>query len=70
MDPVKLFYLLIAIFILEAGFFNFVTKRFPHIPGDIYFYRPNFKVYIPFVSAIVLSVIISLLLNQYTNILD
>ncbi|HBQ50382.1 TPA: hypothetical protein DD690_00175 [Candidatus Daviesbacteria bacterium] len=37
----------------------------PKIPGDIYIDRPNLKIYIPFTSAIVISVILTLIFNFF-----
>lgn len=60
----KTFYILAAVFLFLGLFFNFLsTKGFPRIPGDIYIDRPGIKVYIPVTSAIIISVILTLILN-------
>ena len=60
----KLFSLLGVIFLLLGLIFNIMPKH-PIIPGDIYIDRPNVKIYIPFTSAIVISIILTLLFNFF-----
>ena len=50
--------------LLLGAYFNFFSPaNFPKIPGDIYFDKPNLKIYIPLTSSIILSVLLSLLFN-------
>jgi formate hydrogenlyase subunit 3/multisubunit Na+/H+ antiporter MnhD subunit len=37
-------------------------NRFGRLPGDIYLHRGNFSLYFPLTSAIIISVVLSLLL--------
>ena len=60
----KLFSLLGLIFLVLALIFNIMPKL-PKIPGDLYIDKFGFKIYIPFVSAIVISVIFTLLFNFF-----
>ncbi len=60
----KIFSLLGVVFLLLGLIFNIMPKL-PRIPGDIYINRPGIKIYIPFTSAIVISVIVTLLVNFF-----
>jgi len=60
----KLFSFLGLIFLLLGLIFN-IMPNLPKIPGDIYIDRPNLKIYIPFTSAIVISVILTLIFNFF-----
>lgn len=60
----KIFSLLGVIFLVLGLIIN-LMPNWPRIPGDIYIDRPNIKIYIPFTSAIVLSVILTLILNFF-----
>ena len=52
--------------LLLGMYFNFLSHtNFPRIPGDIYIDKPNIKIYIPFTSAIVLSILLTLLFNFF-----
>lgn len=55
----KPFMILAAVFLLEALLYNVIKPDLPQIPGDLYINRFGIKVYIPFVSALVLSVILT-----------
>ncbi|MBI2019768.1 DUF2905 domain-containing protein [Candidatus Daviesbacteria bacterium] len=63
-DVSKLFSLLGAMFLLLGLVFNIIPSL-PRIPGDLYIDKFGFKVYIPFTSAIVASVILTLMLNFF-----
>ena len=63
-DIGKIFSLLGVIFLVLGLLFN-IMPHLPRIPGDIYIDRPSIKIYIPFTSAIVLSVILTLILNFF-----
>lgn len=63
-DIGKIFSLLGVVFLVLGLLFN-MMPRLPRIPGDIDIDRPNIKIYIPFTSAIVLSVILTLILNFF-----
>lgn len=60
----KIFYMLAAIFLI-LGLVANIMPKFPRIPGDIYINRPGIKIYIPFASALVASVILTLILNFF-----
>lgn len=66
MDIGKTFSLLIVIFILLGFFFNFFGTNIK-IPGDIYIERPGIRIYIPFISAIVISIIITIFFNFFVK---
>ncbi|OGE28535.1 hypothetical protein A2867_03045 [Candidatus Daviesbacteria bacterium RIFCSPHIGHO2_01_FULL_40_11] len=63
-DIGKIFALLGIIFLILGLLFN-IMPNWPRIPGDIYIDRPNIKIYIPFTSAIIASVILILILNFF-----
>ncbi|MBI2330549.1 DUF2905 domain-containing protein [Candidatus Daviesbacteria bacterium] len=60
----KLFSLLGLVFLVLGLIFNIMPKL-PKIPGDLYIDKFGFKIYIPFASAIVISVILTLLFNFF-----
>jgi len=60
----KLFSFLGLVFLVLGLIFN-IKPDLPKIPGDIYIDRPNLKIYIPFTSAIVISVILTLIFNFF-----
>ncbi|MEK7617442.1 MAG: DUF2905 domain-containing protein [Patescibacteria group bacterium] len=60
----KMFSLLGVIFLVLGLIFN-IMPHIPRIPGDIYIDRPGIKIYIPFTSAIVISVILTLIFNFF-----
>ncbi len=60
----KLFTLLGLVFLILGLLFN-IMPNIPRIPGDIYIERPGLKIYIPFTSAIVISVILTLIFNFF-----
>ncbi|MBI2337612.1 DUF2905 domain-containing protein [Candidatus Daviesbacteria bacterium] len=63
-DIGKLFSVLGIVFLLLGLIFN-IIPNLPRIPGDIYFDKAGFKIYIPFTSSILLSVILILLFNLW-----
>ncbi len=60
----KIFSLLGVVFLILGLLFN-MMPRLPRIPGDIDIDKPGIKIYIPFTSAIVISVILTLILNFF-----
>jgi len=60
----KLFSFLGLVFLVLGLIFN-IMPNLPKIPGDIYIDKPNLKIYIPFTSAIVISVILTLIFNFF-----
>lgn len=60
----RLFSFLGVIFLLLSLVFNIMPKL-PRIPGDLYIDKFGFKIYIPFTSTIVISVILTLLFNFF-----
>lgn len=60
----KLFSFLGVIFLVLGLIFN-IMPNLPKIPGDIYIDRPGIKIYIPWVSSIILSVILSIMFNFF-----
>ncbi|MDO8619487.1 MAG: DUF2905 domain-containing protein [Candidatus Daviesbacteria bacterium] len=63
---IKLFSLLGLVFLVLGLVFNIMPKL-PRIPGDLYIDKFGFKIYIPFVSAIILSVILTLSFNFFNK---
>ena len=60
----KIFSLLGVIFLVLGLVFN-IMPNLPRIPGDIYIDRPGIKIYIPWVSSIVISIILTLIFNFF-----
>lgn len=65
-EVIKIFYLSGFIFLLQGLIFN-VVQGLPKLPGDIYIDRGGFKVYIPFISTIIISVLLTLAFNFFRN---
>ena len=63
-DIIKTVYLLVGVFLL-LGLLANIGGFFPKLPGDIDIDKPGIKLYIPFTSAIVISVILTLLFNFF-----
>ncbi|EKD91024.1 MAG: hypothetical protein ACD_30C00051G0006 [uncultured bacterium] len=61
-DISRIFYLLALVFLL-MGLVSNILPNWPKLPGDMYFDKGGFKIYIPFTSAIIISVILTLVLN-------
>lgn len=62
----KIFSLLAVVFLFLGLLFNLLMTNPPWIPGDIYINKPYLlRIYIPFTSAIVLSVILTIILNFF-----
>ncbi len=63
MDVVrKIFFLFIAVELVMVLLY-ILKPNLPRFPGDINFDKIGFRVYIPFASALVLTVLLSFLLN-------
>lgn len=60
----KIFSLSAVVFLVLGLLFN-MMPRLPRIPGDIDIDKPGIKIYIPFTSAIIASVILTLILNFF-----
>ncbi|OGE19179.1 hypothetical protein A3J19_01225 [Candidatus Daviesbacteria bacterium RIFCSPLOWO2_02_FULL_41_8] len=63
-DIGKIFSLSAVVFLILGLLFN-LMPRLPRIPGDIYLDKLGFRIYIPFISTIVTSVILILLFNFF-----
>lgn len=63
-DIGRLFTLLGVIFLLLGLIFN-IMPNWPRLPGDIYIDKGGFKIYIPWLSSIILSVILTLIFNFF-----
>ena len=51
------------IFLLTTLLFN-LMPNFPRIPGDIYLDKGGFKIYIPWLSSIIISVVLTIVLDM------
>lgn len=60
----KGFTLLGIMFLLLGLIFN-IMPNLPRIPGDIYIDKPGIRIYIPFASVIVISVLLTLFFNFF-----
>lgn len=57
----------LGLLLLAVGFFWPWLGKLPigRLPGDIIIDRPNFKIYIPITTMIIISIVISLLLRFF-----
>jgi hypothetical protein len=64
----KIFIFLGIVFIL-IGLFLIFFKNFPlfHLPGDIIIQKENFSFYFPITSMILLSIVLSMVLNIFNK---
>ena len=53
------------VFLLLTMAVNFLTNRYPRIPGDIYFSRPGFSFFLPFTSALGITVFLVTLFSVF-----
>lgn len=60
----KIFSTFAAVFLLLTLTVNFLVNRFPRLPGD-FDLRSPFPLYLPFTSAIVLTVLLVVLFNSF-----
>ena len=56
---------LLGVLFLVLGLLANLMPNFPKIPGDIYIDRPGIKIYIPWMSSLILSVILTLIYNYF-----
>ena len=66
LDPIaKMFFWIGLLFILMGAFIWLLGRAsgFGHLPGDIVWRRGNLTVYVPLASMILLSLILTLILN-------
>lgn len=56
---------LLGVLFLVLGLLSNLMPKFPKIPGDIYIDRPGVKIYIPWMSSLILSVIFTLIYNYF-----
>lgn len=65
MDVGRIFSLLFVVFLILGLAYNLLVPNLPKIPGDVYINKPNFKIYIPLISPIIISVILTLIFNFF-----
>lgn len=63
-DLGKMFSLLGTMF-LVLGLLSNLIPKFPKIPGDIYINKPNIKIYIPWLSSLIIAVILTVMFNYF-----
>lgn len=59
----KAFYILAFVFLI-LGLITNLYPNLPKIPGDINIDRPGLKIYIPVASSIIISILLTFLLNS------
>ena len=66
----KIFIFVGVVFIL-IGIFLYIFKEFPlfRLPGDIVIEKENFKFYFPITSAIIISIVLSLIFSIISKFL-
>jgi hypothetical protein len=62
-QAVRIFYIFVMSYVFIAVLANFIIKGFPKLPGDLMIQKPGLRVYVPFVSPLILSAILVYLLN-------
>lgn len=60
----RLFTLVGVVFLLLGLIFN-IMPNWPRLPGDIYIRKPGLTIYIPWLSSLIVSIILTLLLNFF-----
>lgn len=58
--------ILTGVFVIAAGLFLLLLAKVPflgRLPGDFSFQRPGFSLYVPLASSILLSIVLTLVLN-------
>lgn len=63
MDFGRIITITILVFALMTMIFNFIRAPF-QIPGDLYIDKLGFKIYVPVVSTLVISIAITILLSM------
>ncbi len=63
-DAGKLFTFLGLVFLVLGLIFN-VVPSLPRLPGDISIEKPGIRIYIPFVSSLVISLILTVVFNYF-----
>lgn len=63
--PVGRFLVLLGVFLIIMGGLLMLLGSMPRLPGDIYIQRKGFTLYIPVVSSLLVSLILTLLLNFF-----
>lgn len=61
----KIFVVVGIVFLLLGIFFSYYGGNFPRMPGDIYIKRDNFTFYFPWVTVLLLNLIITIILNIF-----
>ena len=57
-----------GIFLIVFGIFLFILPKIPllnKMPGDIYFKKGNFSFYFPLATSIIISILLTLILNLF-----
>ena len=70
LGPLAKMLIVMGLFLVVLGGVLLLASKLPHmglgrLPGDIYIKRGNFTFYFPIVTCIILSVILTLLLNLF-----
>lgn len=65
-DIGKVLALTATIFLLLTLTYNLkLVKRLPYFPWDVWINKPGYDIYLPWLSSIILSVIITLFMNFF-----
>lgn len=60
----KIFSLLGTVFLILVLLFN-LKPDLPKMPGDLYLNKAGFKIYIPWLSSLIISLLLTVLLNYF-----
>ena len=70
LSPIAKMLILMGLFLVVLGGILLLASKLPHLgvgrlPGDIYIKRGNFTFYFPIVTCIIVSIMLTLLLNLF-----
>ncbi len=70
MGPLAKMLIVMGLFLVALGGVLLLASKLPHLglgrlPGDIYVKRGNFTFYFPIVTCIILSIVLTILLNLF-----
>ncbi len=63
------FLIIVGVTVAVIGFLFLMADKLPlgKLPGDLHFGKNNFRIYIPITTCILLSIIITLIINFFSS---
>ena len=65
MPQVGRFLITLGVFLIILGGLTVVLGMLPRFPGDIYIQRKGFTLYVPILGSLLLSIVLTILLNLF-----